>query len=108
MVDSTPGRVGFPCGSVGGMKHSSRGLPGLSKLPPPTRSSVFKGLGGGGSTFPSTEIVFRCFEGDEPGALEPLLTEAARSFSVIRSATVPVRRRLAPDSLTCGSLGEEV
>jgi hypothetical protein len=87
------------------MKASSRGDPGLTGLRDPFPS----GLGGGGSVFPSIDKtgLFRRDEaartplfGDK-GTDVPLVEEilAARSFSLIRSATVPAR-------LSAADLGE--
>lgn len=72
------GMLGFPFGSVGGMKASS-----LVGLP----ASEEKALGGGGRVLPSMESCGLC-----SGKVGDLDTLAALSFSLIRSATVPERR----------------
>jgi hypothetical protein len=78
--------VGLPSGSEGGIKASSLGLDGASSA----GEAGLRGLGGGGKVLPSmTSGLGAAGEGDL------VLTLACRSFSLIRSATVPVRRRLA-------------
>jgi hypothetical protein len=81
------------------MKPSS--LVGLDGLRRPSGSGVpgRRGLGGGGSCLPSMESI-GLREDEDDGGLEML---ACRSFSEIRSATVPARRRAA-----CFGRGEAV
>jgi hypothetical protein len=81
--------IGLPFGSEGGMKPSS--LFGLVGLRMESLTGVLdrRGVGGAGRVFPSMESRVLCVErgGDD--------TLAWRSFSLIRSATVPERRRAA-------------
>jgi hypothetical protein len=80
------------------MNASSLGLPGLKGF-----FASPEGVGGGGNIFPSIDRTCLCnrdeeelpLRGDEPVIPLEEVILAARSFSVIRSATVPERFRAA-------------